>query len=191
MEQLLEGILKDCPWLSQPPKGQDKWIQTESFVIRCHGKYRTRAFHPLHRSFPGPVARLTELRVTIAFGVSEQATHVDHWRVGGCSLPWTTCEQQWRGYTVFQLEAACKARDTEPPEPCLAPAIPANPQSGGSSAKPTSSAVTIDVAAALNKPTAAQTVRKLLSAADDVLAKSQAEAPVKEAESDGSFELVS
>ena len=50
------------------PKGDDKWlVQWQNLMVRSHGRARTRAFHPLHRSTPYSLERLGSKRITIIF----------------------------------------------------------------------------------------------------------------------------
>ena len=46
----------------QVPRGEDRWFTTwDHLLIRFHGRPRTRAFHPLHRSTPYPPYPLTRI----------------------------------------------------------------------------------------------------------------------------------
>eukprot|EP00434_Breviolum_minutum_P024672 symbB.v1.2.021788.t1/scaffold1903.1/size96501/2 len=83
------------------PKGDDKWpVQWQNLMVKSHGRSRTRAFHPLHRSTPYSLERLGSKRITIIFPTlgGERQVKIDTWSE---NLP--TFQGQWRGFTIFEV----------------------------------------------------------------------------------------
>lgn len=104
-----EQIRKDAPWeeasYMSPPHGTDKWHVMDGWIMRSHGKPRSRGLHPFHRSFPGKITSLGEVCVIIAFPVGkeeERHVYIDDWRQCNYPFPWQHHYKQWRGYTFFQ-----------------------------------------------------------------------------------------
>ena len=91
----------DLQMFHQPPRGDDKWLLLwDHLLIRSHGRARTRAFHPLHRSTPIALERLQQRRCSILFPVTggERQVKLDVWSQ---NLPFF--QGQWKGYTVFDI----------------------------------------------------------------------------------------
>ena len=91
----------DLQMFHQPPRGEDKWLLLwDHLLIRSHGRARTRAFHPLHRSTPIALERLQQKRCSILFPVTggERQVKLDVWSQ---NLPFF--QGQWKGYTVFDV----------------------------------------------------------------------------------------
>ena len=89
----------DVAMFCRAPKGDDRWIlQWNNLLIRSHGRARTRAFHPLHRSTPLSLESLSTRRVTILFPIdsSERQAKVDAWSQ---NLP--LFRGQWNCFTVL------------------------------------------------------------------------------------------
>ncbi len=90
----------DLMRFSEPPRGDDKWIlEVDNFLIRSHGRARTRSFHPLHRSTPIPLTELSSRRVTILFPVTGEGKMV---KVDGWSKDLPLFRGQWKGFTIFE-----------------------------------------------------------------------------------------
>lgn len=91
----------DLEMFHRPPRGDDKWLLLwDHLLVRSHGRPRTRAFHPLHRSTPVALENLLGNRCSILFPVSgeERLVKLDAWSQ---NLPFF--QGQWKGYTVFDV----------------------------------------------------------------------------------------
>ena len=99
----------DYAMFHQVPKGEDRWLTTwDHLLIRIHGRPRTRAFHPLHRSTPYPLTKILSKRCTILFPVGQRQVKIDTWHG---NLPFF--EGQWKGYTIFDLAGATEVVEAQ------------------------------------------------------------------------------
>ena len=101
----------DYAMFHQVPKGEDRWFTTwDHLLIRIHGRPRTRAFHPLHRSTPYPLTKILPKRCTILFPTvgQQRQVKIDTWN---SNLPFF--EGQWKGYTIFDLAGATEVVEVQ------------------------------------------------------------------------------
>ena len=104
------GGLVDEPWnqamfMRSPGHGQDQWIETmrsEGWLVRSHSKWRSKTFHPLHRTLPIDPQEFTGVRVSISFDADEKRMVLhDEWLQPTKDL--FVPKKQWKGWTLLQL----------------------------------------------------------------------------------------
>ena len=87
------------------PTGHDRWlpIQPGQWLLRSHGRYRKRSFHPLHQNCPVNFTELESTRFTVIFhgngGVLRTFIR-DEWDATPVKLDYG----DWRGYTIFKIK---------------------------------------------------------------------------------------
>ncbi len=111
-ESVRSGGLRDegrQPWKNPkyglpPNRASDAWDLSywdEGWLVREHGKWRKRRFHPVHGSTPATPTELEESRYTIRFREGGgRDEHMDDWR--GAAK--TEDNEKWRGYTFVKVK---------------------------------------------------------------------------------------
>ena len=92
----------------QPDLGRDRWERlSEGFWVRCHGKWRHKTFHPLHKSAPFEIEDLRPERTTVVFTFRDgqfsfdRVVHHDMWATEPKAFG--PRNSQWKGFTFFQV----------------------------------------------------------------------------------------
>jgi len=97
----------------RPPNySKDEWLDgwaQEGWLVRSHGKSRSRCFHPIHKSVPIDPQLLTGERVTIGFGpTGTRVVHEDRWTNPPRNL--FDPKQPWRGWSLLRLKEPQESR---------------------------------------------------------------------------------
>ena len=97
-------------------KASDQWTHAfPGWLIRTHGKKRTRLFHPVHRNTP-KVNEMEINRTTVIF--LEDGTRIikhDQW-ASAQQVPEEVKGKQWRGFTFFKLKSMARGQQAGIPE---------------------------------------------------------------------------
>lgn len=105
------GTSVEAAWLREqyqrpPSHSRDSWVDTwlaEGWLLRAHGSYRVRCFHPLHRGVPVEVAQLSGERISIGiFENGERLVVKDRWTDPPKNL--VEPKRRWRGWTFLKLK---------------------------------------------------------------------------------------